>query len=49
MRFPLGDQIWKQPLGPHGAGSPSVTAKKRGSSQAAKLNVGHRHVSCVGK
>ena len=20
MRFPLGDQIWKQPLGPHAVG-----------------------------
>lgn len=49
MRFPLGDQIWKQPLGPHGTGFSVSHCKKRGSSQAAELNVGHRHVSCVGK
>lgn len=35
--IPLGDQIWKQPLGPHGSGL-SVSHCKSVALQAAELN-----------
>lgn len=50
MSFPLGDQIWNQPLGRCVVGfSASHRKKTRGSSQADELNVEHSNVSYMEK